>query len=152
MKIADLSCTIGKNEVVSLPSSSSPTVVWVGFSKERLRVAVSIRPLGTWEREPEMPMHQKHLMMVLTLRWARRPGELENGFEVTFLCLLPIARTPHIHWLDTCGNNSTLLDPFDNPCNMVLETLVSFHFFLSIFFLSILLHFPSFLSINIISL
>ena len=44
MKIADLSCTIGKNEVVSL----CPTVVWVGFSKkERLRVAVSIRPLGT---------------------------------------------------------------------------------------------------------
>ena len=83
--------------------------------------------------EPEMPMLQKQLMMVLTLRWTRRPGELENGFEVTFLCLLPISRTPHIHWLDTCGNNSALLDPFDMPCIMVLETLVSFHFLIFLF-------------------
>ncbi|XP_069401220.1 T-cell surface glycoprotein CD1b-2-like isoform X4 [Ovis canadensis] len=32
--------------------------------------------------------------------------------------------TPHIHWLDTCGNNSALLDPFYMPCIMVLETQV----------------------------
>ena len=80
-----------------------------------------------------MPMLQKQLMMVLTLRWARRPGKLENGFEVTFLCLLPIARTPHIHWLDTCGNNSAILNPFYMPCIMVLETLVSFHFLIFLF-------------------
>ena len=79
-------------------------------------------------------MHRKQLMMVLTLRWARRPGELENGFEVRFLCLLPIARTPHIHWLDTCGSNSALLDPFHMPCIMVLETLVSFHFLIFLFY------------------
>ena len=82
---------------------------------------------------PELPMHRKQLMMVLTLRWARRPGEPENGFEVISLCLLPIARTPRIHWLDTCGNNSALLDPFYMPCIMVLETLVSFHFLIFLF-------------------
>ena len=51
-----------------------------------------------------------------------------NGFEMTSLCPLYIARTPQVHWLDICGNNSALLDPFDMSCIMVLEALVSFHF------------------------
>ena len=97
-------------------------------------------------------MLQKQLMMVLTLRWARRPGKLENGFEVTFLCLLPIARTPHIHWLDTCGNNSPLLNPFYMPCITVLKTLVSFYFliffpFVHPFILSLLFIYSYYISL-----
>ena len=71
---------------------------------------------------------RKQVMVVLALRWARRSDKLVNGFEVTSLCPLHIARTPHVHWLDIRGNNSALLDPFYMPCIMVLETLVSFHF------------------------
>lgn len=70
----------------------------------------------------------KQVTAVLTLKWAGRPGELVNGFDVAFLCPLHIARTSHIHWPDICGNNSALLDPFDMSCIMVLEALVSFHF------------------------
>jgi len=71
---------------------------------------------------------RKQVMVLLTLGWARGPEELVNGFEVTSLCPLHIARTPQIHWLDICGNNSALLDPFDMSCIMALEALVSFHF------------------------
>ena len=67
----------------------------------------------------------RQVRVVLTLRWAGRPGELVNAFDVAFLCPLHIARTPHVHWPDICGNNS---DPFDMSCIVVLEALVSFHF------------------------
>ena len=75
-----------------------------------------------------MPMHQKQVMVVLTLRWVTKPGELENGFEVTSLCPLPIARSPHLCQLDIFGNISALLRPFDMSCIMVFEALVSFPF------------------------
>ena len=62
-----------------------------------------------------------------------RSRELENfeeleGFTVISLCSLPISRTFHLHRLDSFGNNSALLDPFDMFCIMVLEALVSYYF------------------------
>ena len=87
-----------------------------------------------------MPMCQKWVMEVLTLKWARRPREIENGFEVISLCPLSIARTLHLHWPDTCGNNSGN-HRFDMSCIVVLEALVSFLF--SFTFLSIFSLFPS---------
>ena len=75
-----------------------------------------------------MPMHQKQVMVVLTLRWVTKPGELENVFEMTSLCLLSIVRTPPLPQLDIFGNISALLGPFVMSCIMVFEALVSFPF------------------------
>lgn len=75
-----------------------------------------------------MPMHQKLIVVVLTLGWVTKPGELENGFEVTSLCPLPIARSPHLRQLDIFGNISALLGPFDMSCITVFEAQVSFPF------------------------
>ena len=67
---------------------------------------------------------------------------MENGFEVISLCPLSIARTLHLHWPDTCGNNSGN-HHFDMSCIVVLEALVSFfiQFYFSVHLLTLSLHF-----------
>ena len=90
--------------------------------------------LGMWERESEIPTHWEQVNVSGDTHVGKgRPGELENfeeieDFEVTSLCPLPISRTFHLYWLDSFGNNSALLDPFDMSCIMVLEAPVSFYF------------------------